>query len=68
MPSNKFLSDAPLHRLEVSTWKNTVTRLKTARLFRAFEVHPITSHEGPDGEKTYSPTLSLTSVLDRGEW
>ena len=26
--------------------------------------HPRTGHEGPDGEKRYSSTLSLTSALD----
>ena len=26
------------------------------------------SHEGPEGEWRYSPTLSLTSVLDGGGW
>jgi len=26
--------------------------------------HPRTGHEGPEGEKKYSSTLSLTSVLD----
>jgi hypothetical protein len=30
--------------------------------------HPITVHEGPKGERMYSPTLSLTLVLDRGGW
>jgi hypothetical protein len=29
-------------------------------------VHPITGHEGPEGEYRYSFTLSLTSALDRG--
>jgi len=29
--------------------------------------HPITGHEGPEGEKRYSSTLSLTSALD-GSW
>jgi hypothetical protein len=28
------------------------------------KVHPRTGHEGPDGEKRYSSTLSLTSTLD----
>ena len=32
------------------------------------KVHPRTGHEGPDGEKRYSSTLSLTSALDRGGW
>jgi hypothetical protein len=27
-------------------------------------VHPITGHEGPEGEYRYSSTLSLTSALD----
>jgi hypothetical protein len=30
--------------------------------------HPRTGHEGPDGEKRYCCTLSLTSALDRGGW
>jgi hypothetical protein len=28
------------------------------------KVHPTTGHEGPEGEKGYSYTLSLTSALD----
>jgi hypothetical protein len=28
------------------------------------KVHPITGHEGPEGEKRYSSTLSLTTALD----
>jgi hypothetical protein len=28
------------------------------------KVHPITCHEGPEGERRYSSTLSLTSALD----
>jgi hypothetical protein len=32
------------------------------------KVHPRTDHEGPEGEKRYSRTLSLTSALDRGGW
>ena len=32
------------------------------------KVYPITGHEGPDGEKRYSSTLSLTSALDGGGW
>ena len=28
--------------------------------------HPITDHEGPEGEQMYSSTLSLTSALDVG--
>jgi hypothetical protein len=30
--------------------------------------HPITGHEGPEGEQTYSSTLSLTSVLVGDGW
>ena len=30
------------------------------------KVHPITCHEGPEGEQRYSSTLSLTSALDGG--
>jgi len=29
------------------------------------KVHPRIGHEGPEGEKRYSSTLSLTSVLNR---
>ena len=31
-------------------------------------VHPRTGHEGPEGEKRYGSTLSLTSALDKGGW
>jgi len=30
------------------------------------KIHSRTSHEGPEGMQRYSPTLSLTSALDRG--
>ena len=30
------------------------------------KAHPVTGHEGPEGEKRYSSTLSLTSGLDEG--
>ena len=30
--------------------------------------HPGTGHAGPEGEQTYSSTLSLTSALDGGGW
>ena len=30
--------------------------------------HPRTGHEGPEGEKKCSSTLSLTSALDVGGW
>jgi hypothetical protein len=32
------------------------------------KVHPRTGHEGPEGKKMYSYTLSLTSALDWGAW
>jgi len=32
------------------------------------KIHPRTGHGGPDGEKRYSSTLSLTSALDGGRW
>ena len=32
------------------------------------KVHPITGHEGPEEEKMYSSTLSITSALDGGGW
>jgi len=30
--------------------------------------HPITGHEGPEVEKRYNSTLSITSALDGGGW
>ena len=30
--------------------------------------HPITGHEGPEGEQMYSSTLPSTSALDGGGW
>ena len=30
--------------------------------------HPITGHEGPEGEQMYSSTLPSTSALDEGGW
>ena len=30
--------------------------------------HPITGHEGPEGEQMCSSTLPSTSVLDSGGW
>ena len=32
------------------------------------KVHHRTGHEGPEGEKRYSYTLSITSALDGGGW
>jgi hypothetical protein len=32
------------------------------------KARPRTGHEGPEGEKRYSSTLSLTSALDGGGW
>jgi hypothetical protein len=32
------------------------------------KVFPTTGHEGPEGEKSYSSTLSLTLALDVGGW
>jgi hypothetical protein len=31
-------------------------------------VCPVTGHEGPEGEYTYSSTVSLTSAVDGGGW
>jgi hypothetical protein len=31
-----------------------------------YKVHPITGHEGPDVERRYTSTLSLTTSLDGG--
>jgi len=33
-----------------------------------YKFHPRTGHEGPEEEQMYSSILSLTSVLDGGEW
>jgi len=43
------------------------------RLFIGFvmikgNVHPITDHEGPEGEQMYSCTLPLTFALEGGGW
>ena len=47
-------------------------RTVAARVFQIFtgegKVHPRTGHEGPEGVKRYSPTLSLTLALDGGGW
>jgi len=40
----------------------TVSLLETCK--GKGKVHPITGHEGPEGEQRYSSTLSLTSALD----
>ena len=32
------------------------------------KVHPRTGREGPDGQKRYSSSLSLTLALDEGGW
>jgi hypothetical protein len=32
------------------------------------KVHPITGHEGPEGEQRYNSTLSLTLALDGGRF
>ena len=33
-----------------------------------YKGHPITGHEGPEGEQLYSFTLPSTSALDRSGW
>jgi hypothetical protein len=40
--------------------------LRTDRLYLTgeVEVHPVTGHEGPEGEYKFSSTLSLILVLD----
>ena len=37
---------------------------KHRTLYMRTKVHPITCHEGPEGEYGHNPTLSLTSALD----
>jgi hypothetical protein len=37
-------------------------------MIRKGKIHPITGHEGPEGEYRYSCTLSLTSALDGVGW
>jgi hypothetical protein len=41
---------------------------KQTHLHGRVKVHLRTSHEGPEGEKGYSSTLSLTSALDGDGW
>ena len=33
-----------------------------------YKFHPITCHEGTEGEQKYSPSLHLTSALDGSRW
>jgi hypothetical protein len=40
--------------------------LKLHHLGNIVKAHPITGHEGPEGQDRYSSTLSLTSALDEG--
>jgi hypothetical protein len=47
--------------LAVSGDTNLILRIKC-------KVYPRTGHEGPEGEKRYSSTLSLTSALGGGRW
>jgi hypothetical protein len=42
--------------------------LRQNYLYLKGKVHPGTGHEGPEGEKRYSSTLSLTSALGEGGW
>ena len=48
--------------------KHSLTFLLNGKGKGKRKLHPRTGHEGPKGEKRYNSTLSLTSVLDRGEW
>jgi hypothetical protein len=43
--------------------------MREEKLLRTYsKVLPTTGDEGPEGEKRYSCTLSLTSALDAGGW
>ena len=44
------------------------THSKTRYDIKKGKIHPITGHEGPEGEQICSFTLSLTSVLGRDGW
>jgi hypothetical protein len=62
---NKILSYSRHH----GTWSGGVAALvKDVDLRGKGKVHPRTGHEGPEGEWTYSSTLSLMLVLERGGW
>ena len=50
---------------DIST-ESLLLDLRQTNVFTVF--HPITNHEGPDGEYSYSCTLSLTSTLYGGGW
>jgi hypothetical protein len=51
---------------------SSISSLHKSHLHRHYKgkgkVHPRTGHEGPEGERTYSSTLSLTSVLGGSGW
>jgi len=63
----KVLLRSQAHR---STPKHTTqdSTSQTETLNVKGKVHPRTGHESPEGELSYSSTLSLTSALDGSSW
>jgi hypothetical protein len=76
--SDKLIHVPLTHSSVCLTWQwiFTVTTLRSVLVWQMIKhssrgkaiVHPITGHEGPEGEQMYSSTISLTSVLDGGGW
>ena len=59
MPGNNMVHLTPSNLFTITVLVNIVSRGKSKG-----KVNPRTGHEGPEGEKRYSTTLSLTLTLD----
>ena len=57
-----------IHCLLCKETVNTIKYVSFNVIKRKDKGHPRTGHEGPEGEKRYSSTLSWTSALDGGGW
>jgi hypothetical protein len=55
-----------LQRSQYKTEDSISQSQVTYKIYFKSKVRPRTSHEGLEGEQTYSSTLSLTSALDGG--
>jgi hypothetical protein len=55
-----------VHRQSLCKPQNKTLKLRLHLVLRTSKVHLIEGHEDPQGEQTYSSTLSLTSALDKG--
>ena len=64
--ARKRLQTKKIIFLENQIMKHYVLRHQTTE--KKCKVHLRTGHEEPEGEQRYSPTHSLTSVLNRGGW